>query len=215
MKKLSILIADDHPVVRDGLRGMLESQPDFEVVGEAADGAQAIKLVEELRPEIVLMDLRMPLKDGISATREARQLMPETRILALTTFDDDELIFEAFRAGAAGYLLKDCTPEILREAILVTAQGESFMPPGVATRVVSALTKLSAPALERIVAPKGLSKRELEVLSCLADGASNKEIAQKLFIAEGTVKNHLTQIFEKLDLEDRTQAALRARELGI
>jgi DNA-binding NarL/FixJ family response regulator len=189
VKKLSILIADDHPVVRDGLRGMLESQPDFEVVGEAADGAQAIQLAEELKPEIVLMDLRMPQVDGVTAIREIKSSQAETQILVLTTYDSDADILRAIEAGATGYLLKDSSREELYGAIRATARGDTVLAPSVAARLVG---QMRAPAEER------LSSRELEVLQLVAEGASNKDIASRLHISQATVKSHLIHILRWL-----------------
>ena len=206
MKKLSILIADDHPVVRDGLRGMLESQLDFEVVGEAADGAQAIKLVEELRPEIVLMDLRMPQVDGVTAIREIKSSQAETQILVLTTYDSDADILRAIEAGATGYLLKDSSREELYGAIRATARGDTVLAPSVAARLVG---QMRAPAEER------LSSRELEVLQLVAEGASNKDIASRLHISQATVKSHLIHVFGKLGVSDRTAAVTVALQRGI
>lgn len=206
MKKLSILIADDHPVVRDGLMGMLESQPDFEVVGEAADGAQAIQLAEELKPEIVLMDLRMPQVDGVTAIREIKSSQAETQILVLTTYDSDADILRAIEAGATGYLLKDSSREELYGAIRATARGDTVLAPSVAARLVG---QMRAPAEER------LSSRELEVLQLVAEGASNKDIASRLHISQATVKSHLIHIFGKLGVSDRTAAVTVALQRGI
>ena len=206
MKKLSILIADDHPVVRDGLRGMLESQADFEVVGEAGDGAQAIQLVEELKPEIVLMDLRMPVVDGVTAIREIKGSQAESQILVLTTYDSDADILPAIEAGATGYLLKDSSREELYAAIRATARGETVLAPSVAARLVG---RMRAPAEEK------LSSRELEVLQLVAKGASNKEIASSLHISQATVKSHLIHIFGKLGVSDRTAAVTVALQRGI
>ena len=206
MKKLSILIADDHPVVRDGLRGMLESQADFEVVGEAEDGAQAIQLVAELKPEIVLMDLRMPVVDGVTAIREIKGSQAESQILVLTTYDSDADILPAIEAGATGYLLKDSSREELYGAIRATARGETVLAPSVAARLVG---RMRAPAEEK------LSSRELEVLQLVAEGASNKEIASSLHISQATVKSHLIHIFGKLGVSDRTAAVTVALQRGI
>jgi DNA-binding NarL/FixJ family response regulator len=206
VNKLSILIADDHPVVRDGLRGMLETQADFEVVGEAADGDQAIKEVAELKPDIVLMDLRMPEVDGVTAIREIKGSQPETQILVLTTYDSDADILPAIEAGANGYLLKDSSREELYGAIRATARGDTVLAPTVAARLVG---QMRAPAEER------LSSRELEVLQLVAEGASNKDIASRLHISQATVKSHLIHIFGKLGVSDRTAAVTVALQRGI
>jgi len=212
--RIRLLLVDDQVMFREGLRTLLATQPDFEVVGEAANGEEAVRLSATCHPEVVLMDLRMPILDGVAATRRLRALHPEVRVIVLTTFDDDEDIFEGLRAGAVGYLLKDASSTKLFEAVRATARGESFLQPSVAARVVAEFARLAehAPRAEQPV--ETLSERELAVLRLVAQGASNKEIAVALFIAEGTVKNHLTNILTKLDVRDRTQAALKARELG-
>lgn len=215
MGRIRILLVDDQAMFREGLRTLLATQPDFEVVGEAANGEEALRLCSSERPEIVLMDLRMPVLDGVAATRRIRAAHPDTRVIVLTTFDDDEDIFEGLRAGAVGYLLKDAGSPKLFEAVRATARGESFLQPSVAARVVAEFARLAGQASRAAALVEPLSDRELDVLRLVAQGASNKEIAGALFIAEGTVKNHLTNIFSKLDVRDRTQAALRARELGL
>jgi DNA-binding NarL/FixJ family response regulator len=186
------------------------------VVGEAGNGEEALQLASRLRPEVVLMDLRMPVLDGVAATRQLHVSRPECRVIVLTTFDDDEYVFEGLRAGAAGYLLKDVPSERLVEAIQAVARGESFLQPSVTAKVVSEFTRLvdrTPRHEESLVEP--LSERESQILRLLADGQTNKEIAEALVIAEGTVKNHITSILNKLDVRDRTQAALKARELGL
>jgi DNA-binding NarL/FixJ family response regulator len=188
----------------------------MEVVGEATNGDEAVALVEQLRPSVVLMDLRMPKVDGIQATARLRERCPEIPVLVLTTFDDDANLFGALRAGAAGYLLKDVSSETLVSAIQAATRGESFLQSTVTGRVVAAFARLmesGGPKAEALVLP--LSTREREIVSLLGSGASNKEIAVQLNLAEGTVKNHVTNILTKLDVRDRTQAALRARQLGI
>jgi DNA-binding NarL/FixJ family response regulator len=197
------------------LRTLLATQPDFEVVGEAANGEEALHLSTTSHPEVVLMDLRMPVLDGVAATRRLRALHPEVRVIILTTFDDDEDIFEGLRAGALGYLLKDASSAKLFEAVRAAARGESFLQPSVAAKVVAEFARLAEHAPRAEVPAEALSDRELAVLRLVAQGASNKEIALALFIAEGTVKNHLTNILTKLDARDRTQAALKARNLGL
>jgi len=216
MNSIRILLVDDQALFREGLRTLLSVQPDFDVVGEAANGEEAVQLAHKLRPAVVLMDLRMPVLDGVAATRRLREMHPDCQVIVLTTFDDDEYVFEGLRAGAVGYLLKDTPSEKLNEAIRAAARGESFLQPSIAAKVVAEFTRLTNQAssrLQPLVEP--LSERELEVLRLVAGGASNKEIAAKLFIAEGTVKNHLTNILGKLGVSDRTQAALKARELGL
>ncbi len=220
MPPIRILLADDQALFREGLHTLLSVQPDFEVVGEAANGEEAVGLAETLRPDVALMDLQMPVLDGVAATRQLRVACPGCRVIVLTTFDDDDYVFEGLRAGAAGYLLKDTPSARLAEAIRAAARGESFLEPSVAAKVVAEFTRLSAappptapPATQPLAEP--LSDRELEVLRLVAQGASNKEIAAALFIAEGTAKNHLTNILGKLGVTDRTQAALKARDLGL
>ncbi|NMC00995.1 MAG: response regulator transcription factor [Chloroflexi bacterium] len=215
MGRIRIVLVDDQAMFREGLRTLLATQPDFEVVGEAANGGEALRLCATCQPEVVLMDLRMPVLDGVAATRQLHALYPDVRVIVLTTFDDDEDIFEGLRAGALGYLLKDASSTKLFEAVRAAARGESFLQPSVATKVVAEFARLveQAPRIEAPVA--ALSERELAVLRLVAQGASNKEIATTLFIAEGTVKNHLTSILAKLEVRDRTQAALKARELGL
>lgn len=211
-----IIIADDQALFREGLRTLLSTRPDMDVVGEAANGEEAIALVQQLRPNVVLMDLRMPKVDGIQATVRLRDHYPEIPVLVLTTFDDDANLFGALRAGAAGYLLKDVSSETLVSAIQAATRGESFLQSTVTGRVVAAFARLmesGGPRAEALVLP--LSPREREIVSLLGNGASNKEIADHLNLAEGTVKNHVTNILTKLDVRDRTQAALRARQLGI
>jgi DNA-binding NarL/FixJ family response regulator len=211
-----VLLADDQALFREALATLLEVRPEIEVVGEAADGAEALDRVVELRPDVVLMDLHMPVLDGIAATRRLRAEQPGTRVLALTTFDDDEDVFAALRAGAVGYLLKDVSGDRLVEALLAAARGESVLQPSVAARVVARFAELpddAPPRPQPLVVP--LSDRELEVLRLLADGGSNREIAAALFLAEGTVKNHVTNVLAKLGARDRTQAALRGRALGL
>jgi DNA-binding NarL/FixJ family response regulator len=211
-----VLIVDDQALFRAGLRTLLSTRPELEVVGDAENGEQALALAASLRPDVVLMDLKMNVLDGVAATRRLRVQSPDCRVVALTTFEDDELVFEALRAGALGYLLKDAPVERLVEAVLAAARGESVLQPSVASKVLAELSRLTTTS-PRPVAPElaKLSEREREVLQLLSRGASNKEIASALFLAEGTVKNHVTNILDKLGVTDRTQAALRARELGV
>jgi len=214
--RVRILIVDDQALFREGLHTLLSVQPDFEVVGEAGNGEEAIRMAANTRPNVVLMDLRMPVLDGVSATRRLHQLLPDSRVIVLTTFDDDELVFDGLRAGAAGYLLKDVSSEKLFEAIRVAARGDYFLLPSITAKVVAEFARLSKPA-PRIIEPlaEPLSPREVEILKLVATGASNREIADALVIAEGTVKNHLISIFGKLSVKDRMQAVIKAGEYGI
>jgi DNA-binding NarL/FixJ family response regulator len=212
-----VLLVDDQALFREALATLLGVHGGVEVVGEAGDGDEALRKAAELAPDVVLMDLRMPVLDGIGATRRMRVEHPQVRVIALTTFDDDEDVFAALRAGAVGYLLKDVSSARLVEAVHAAARGESVLQPSVAAKVVARFAQLPDTAQERrpqpLVVP--LSDRELGVLRLLADGRSNREIAASLFLAEGTVKNHVTNVLAKLGARDRTQAALRARALGL
>ena len=212
---IRVLIADDQALFREGLRTLLGAHADLEVVAEAANGEEAVLMAGSYRPDVVLMDLRMPVLDGVAATRRLTAARAACRVIALTTFDDDETVFDALRAGAVGYLLKDVGSERLVEAIRATARGQSFLQPAIASKVLAEFNRLSRAAPEPAELPEGLSEREREVLRLLARGASNKEIAVQLDIAEGTVKNHVTSILGKLGVDDRTRAALRARDLGL
>lgn len=210
-----VLIADDQALFREGLRKVLEANG-LEVVGEAEEGEGAVRLAIEHAPDVVLMDLRMPGMDGVAAIRQIAQLPRAPRVVALTTFDDDASVFDALRAGALGYLLKDTQSAKLIEAIELATRGHAWLQPSVAAKVVSEFARTApAPGKRDVALDLGLSEREVAVLRQLAGGASNKEIAVALRIAEGTVKNHVTNIFGKLKVHDRTQAALRARELGL
>jgi DNA-binding NarL/FixJ family response regulator len=216
MTKIQILLVDDQTMFREALRTLLSVQSDFQVIGEAANGQEALALAERLHPQVILMDLRMPVMDGVTATRRLHESLPDCRVIVLTTFDDDENVFDGLRAGASGYLLKDAPSEKLYEAIRAAARGESFLQPSVAAKVLAEFSRLSGAVARRpqpLIEP--LSERELEVLRLVANGSSNREIASQLFIAEGTVKNHITNIFNKLGVSDRTQAAIKAHELGI
>jgi DNA-binding NarL/FixJ family response regulator len=204
--QIRLVIVDDHPVVRDGLRGMLESQPDFEIVGEASDGSAAVRLAESLVPDIVLMDLRMPVMDGVTALGEIKTHNPQVQVLVLTTYDSDADILPAIEAGASGYLLKDSSRGELFAGIRAAARGETVLAPAVAARLVG---RMRAPGEEQ------LSSREVEVLQLVAEGESNSEIASHLHISQATVKSHLVHIFGKLGVSDRTAAVTAALRRGI
>ncbi|MFG1812329.1 response regulator [Kribbella sp. NPDC049174] len=206
---IRVLVVDDHPVVRSGLIGMLAVTDDISVVGEAGDGAEALALVESTTPDVVLMDLRMPRMDGVSATGAIVSGYPSTRVLVLTTYDTDTDILHAVEAGAAGYLLKDTPHAELLDGIRAAARGETVLAPPVAARLMS---RLRTPVAPQAAQP---SPRELEVLAAVARGLSNAEIGRELFIGEATVKTHLQRLFTKLDVDDRTRAVTVAMERGL
>lgn len=211
VEAIRILIADDHPVVREGLFAMLSRESDFEVVGEARDGVEAVNKAKELSPEVVLMDLRMPELDGVEAMNQIKSAKPNTKFIILTTYSDDEYIFRGIEAGARGYLLKDAPREELFKAIRAVHRGESLIQPVVASKVLDRLTELS----RRAPSGEELSERELEVLRLMAKGAANKEIGVELSIAQSTVKTHISTIFQKLGVNDRTGAVTEALKKGI
>ena len=212
---IRLLLVDDQALFREGLHTLLSLHEDLEVVGEAGNGLEALAAADALRPDVVLMDLRMPVLDGVAATRRLLAAHPTTRVIVVTTFDDDELVFDGLRAGAVGYLLKDVSSDKLVEAIRAAARGESFLQPSIAAKVLAEFNRLERSAAPPPPLAEPLSERELEILRLVAAGDSNKEIAAALYITEGTVKNHVTNILGKLDARDRTQAALRALELGL
>jgi DNA-binding NarL/FixJ family response regulator len=205
-ERIRVLVVDDHPVVRDGLRGMLSGEPDLEVVGDAPNGLVATALVERLAPDVVLMDLRMPELDGVTATARIRAAFPGVHVLVLTTYDTDADITRAIEAGATGYLLKDTPRDELFRAVRAAARGESVLAPAVAARL---MVQMRAPALQP------LSARELEVLELVARGCSNREAAAVLFLSEATIKTHLLHVFAKLGVDDRTAAVTVALERGL
>ena len=211
MESMKILIADDHPVVREGLSAMLSRQPDIEVVGEAENGRECVEKTRKLRPDIVLMDLRMPEMDGVEAMRQIAATNPEVRFIVLTTYDNDEYIFKGIEAGARAYLLKDSPREELFKAIRAVHRGESLIQPAVAGKVLDRFAELS----RQVQAPEALSDREVEVVKLMAEGAANKEIAASLHISESTVKTHIQTIFQKLGVSDRTGAVTQAIRKGI
>ncbi len=211
MEAIKILIADDHPVVREGLIAMLSREVDFKVVGEAKDGVEAVNKARELSPDVVLMDLRMPEMDGVEAMRQIRSAMPDIKFIILTTYSDDDYIFSGIEAGARAYLLKDAPREDLFKAIRSVYRGESLIQPVVASKLLDRFSQLS----RRTPSGEELSERELEVLCLMAKGAANKEISAELNIAQSTVKTHITNIFQKLGVNDRTEAVTQALKKGI
>ncbi|OQO95089.1 response regulator [Saccharomonospora piscinae] len=213
---VSVLLADDQELVREGLSVLLSAQPDIEVAGEAVDGRDAVRLVGELRPDVVLMDVRMPDLDGIEATRRITGANGTgTKVLVLTTFDLDEYVFHALRAGASGFLLKDSSASALTHAIRVVAAGDAMLSPALTKRLVAEFARLGAPRFPPRVRLDELTERETEVLTLLARGHSNAEVADGLVIAEQTVKTHVSRILGKLGLRDRTQAVIFAYEVGL
>lgn len=213
---IRVLIADDQPLVRRGLSLILAPDPGVEVVGEAGDGAEAVALAERLRPDVVVMDIRMPVLDGVGATEELSRLLPESRVLALSTFDMDEYVVAALRAGAYGFLPKDVSPEELIAAIRTVHTGEAAVAPRLLTRLISTYVRASVrPARRPAAVPAGLTPREREIWRLLATGLDNAEIAADLDISISTVKNHLTGVFGKLGVRDRAQAVIAAYESGL
>jgi DNA-binding NarL/FixJ family response regulator len=214
---IRVLLVDDQALFREGLTTLLSLYEDIQVVGQVTNGQEAVETAARIQPDVVLMDVRMPVMDGVRATSVLKKTLPKCRVIVLTTFDDDEYIFDALCMGAVGYLLKDVASSQLVAAIRAAARGESILEPSVAAKVIAEFSRVSSmvPPAQRGQLVEPLSERELEILSLISTGASNKEIASQLFIAEGTVKNHVTHILGKLDVRDRTQAALKARELGL
>jgi DNA-binding NarL/FixJ family response regulator len=212
---IRILIAEDQRIVREGLIALLEDEGGIEIVGEAADGLQALELYASLQPDVVLMDLQMPLLDGPEATRRIRELAPQACILVLTTYATDEFIFKALRAGARGYLLKDVTLDQLIGAVRTLASGGTLLQPALTDRLLRAVSSARPSTVEGFERPEPLTARELDVLRLVAAGYSNNEIASALHLAAGTVKNHVTAVLLKLGVRDRTRAVLRALDLGL
>ncbi|HEV8670329.1 MAG TPA: response regulator transcription factor [Candidatus Limnocylindria bacterium] len=214
-RRIKILIVDDHAVVRSGLRTILEGEPDIEVVGEAGDGHAALELAQELLPDVVLMDINMGDWDGVTATRRVRNYVPSARVIVLTNYDEDDLVFSSIRAGASGYLLKEVTAQQLTNSIRTVADGFSLIYPSVARRVLDEFGQPRANAPSETDVYSDLTPREREVLRLVASGRANKEIGAQLGISERTVKTHISNIFSKLELTDRTQAALFVHNRGL
>jgi DNA-binding NarL/FixJ family response regulator len=212
---VKIVVADDHEVVRAGFAALLDTQPDFTVLGTASDGAEAVRISRELRPDVILMDVRMPGTDGIEATRRLAGGTAGPRVIILTTFDLDEYVYDALCAGASGFLLKDVTAERLFDAVRVVAAGEALLAPTVTRRLISEFTRQRPAAPARRAAVAELTPRETEVLRLLAEGLSNLEIAGRLVITEETVKTHVSRVLHKLALRDRAQAVVLAYESGL
>ena len=213
MSQCKVLIADDHVIVREGLIALLDMADDIKVVGEAADGLEAISMTKQLRPDVVLMDIRMAKLDGVQATREIKARFPEVKVIALTNYDDDEYVFDCLRYGASGYLLKDVGPEDLVKAIKSAVQDESLVDPSVLNKILTQFRQLNEKGSDH--ADDGLSPREKEVLEALTAGLSNRGIAQKLYITEKTVKAHFSSIYRKLNVSTRSQAIIGAVKSGL
>ncbi|MFZ5818225.1 MAG: response regulator [Bacillota bacterium] len=215
---IRVMLVDDQRLMRDGMRTLLSLEPDLEVVGEAGNGQEALAVALAQRPDVILMDIRMPVMNGVQATRAIRQALPGVKVLILTTFDDDEMVMDALLEGASGYLTKDLPAEEIAAAVRKVQSGGVIMPPPIAAKVVAELARRSAPAPAPVADSKALgelTEREVEVLRLLGQGYSNREIAEALFITEGTAKNHVSSVIEKLGLRDRTQAALWAVRHGL
>ena len=214
---IHLLIVDDQALFREGLEILLSVHSDIQVIGQASNGQEAVDLALKLHPEVVLMDIQMPVLNGVGATRRLKQSLPDCRVIALTTFDDKETVFEALRAGAVGYLLKDVGSAKLADAIRLTAHGDSILEPSVAAKVLEEFSRVSASGTGSYseVLHEPLSDREIEVLRLVSQGLSNRGIAEKLFISPGTAKTHIHNLCGKLGAQNRTEAAIRARELGL
>jgi DNA-binding NarL/FixJ family response regulator len=212
---IGIVVADDHQVVRAGFAALLDTQPDFTVLGTAADGAEAVRTCREQRPDVVLMDIRMPGMDGITATRQLTSADSRPRVLVLTTFDLDEYVYDALRAGASGFLLKDVTAERLFDAVRVIAEGEALLAPAITRRLIGEFARQRPRSAQTNPAIAALTPRETEVLRLIAGGLSNPEIAKRLVVTEETVKTHVSRVLSKLGLRDRTQAVVTAYESGL
>jgi DNA-binding NarL/FixJ family response regulator len=212
---IDVLVVDDHALIRSGLAGMLGAQPDITIVGEADDGAAAVRLAGELRPDVVVMDIRMPRMDGIEATRRISRQPGAPRILMLTTFDLDEYVYDALQAGAAGFLLKDAPPGQLAEAVRTVAGGDALLAPAVTRRLITRFLRVPPAPAAAAKAADRLTDRELEVLRLVARGLSNGELAAELHLSDATVKTHVSRVLTKLDLRDRVQAVVYAYEQGL
>lgn len=212
---IEVLIADDEALVRGGIRMILEAQPDVTVIGEAVNGAEAVRLAGQHSPDLVLMDVQMPVMDGLEATRRLIDRGGTSRVLMLTTFDRDEYLYDAMKAGASGFLLKSVPPEQLVHAVRITAAGEALLAPVITRRLIERFVGRPPPANGLPPALAGLTDRELDVLRLIAQGLSNSEIAAHLFLSEGTIKTHVNRILRKLELRDRIQAVVLAYEIGL
>lgn len=214
MDTIRILLADDHALLRQGTAELLQHEPDFEIVGQAGDGLEAVRMAHESRPDIVIMDVRMPVLSGIDAMRELQREMPKVRVLVLTAYDDDQYVFSLLQAGASGYLLKTAPASELIRSIRQVQAGESPLSPAIARKVVARLNAGASPTAEEAAGPDALTPRELEILQFLAQGMNNRDIAEALYISDRTVQTHLTNIFAKMQVSSRLEAVLKGIRLG-
>jgi DNA-binding NarL/FixJ family response regulator len=212
---IRVVVADDQGMVRSGFSVLLNAQPDIEVIAEAVNGREAVAHAAALRPDVILMDVRMPVMDGLQATREISAMPEPPKVLVLTTFDLDDYVYEALRSGASGFLLKDASARELADAVRLVAAGDALLAPGVTRRLIAEFARMGAPRSPGRKQIEGLTERESEVLALIARGLSNAEIASRLFVAEQTVKTHVSRILMKLGLRDRTQAVVLAYETGL
>jgi DNA-binding NarL/FixJ family response regulator len=210
---MKVIICDDQSIVREGLAMLLKLEPDIQVTGIAEDGAMAVELVEKEKPDLVLMDLKMPVMNGVDATRYIHTRYPEIKVLVLTTYDDDQWVFDAIKAGASGYLLKDTPREELIKAVKGTAAGKTFVDPSIAGKILEQVSSHQTRAATQVTCK--LTEREIEILRLLAKGLSNTDIAERLFLSEGTVRNHVSAVLTKLGVADRTRAAVLAIQHGL
>lgn len=213
-EKIKILIADDQKLIREGLKVLLEMEEDFEVIGEAANGKEAVDLYIKLRPDVVLMDIQMPVMNGVEAIKKIKEIDEFSKIIILTTFDDDQYVFDGLKSGALGYILKDISIEKLSETIKTIYKGGALIEPSITKKILQELTKIETTyKIDSLLEP--LSSREKEILSLMAKGLTNQEIADKLFLSVGTVKNYVTNILQKLEAKDRTEAVIKAKNMGL
>lgn len=214
MDKIRILLADDHALLRQGTAELLQHEPDFEIVGQAGDGLEAVRMAHEARPDIVIMDVRMPVLSGIDATRQLQRELPKVRVLVLTAYDDDQYVFSLLQAGASGYLLKTAPASELIRSIRQVQVGESPLSPAIARKVVARLNASASPTAQEAASPEALTPRELEILQFLAQGMNNRDIAEALYISDRTVQTHLTNIFAKMQVSSRLEAVLKGIRMG-
>lgn len=214
MERIRVMIVDDHPLIREGLSKVLELEDGIAVVGDAGDGEEALAKIAELKPDVILLDINMPNMTGIEATAKIGEVAPKTKVIILTIHDDDGYVMQTMKNGASGYLLKDVEPRNLVDAIRVVSKGGSYIHPTIAAKLMGEISRL-ANSKNQPEPADSLTKREIEVLKCLARGCSNREIAETLFISEKTVKNHISNIFHKLEVNDRTQALIVALKSGV